>query len=79
MSFLAQSPIGSLTPSSFLQIPAIVPIARFESIIEEPSNGSKVTKNFPFSLSLTRYGLSSELAAYTTPLSFNASKRIESI
>jgi hypothetical protein len=47
--------------------------------MDEPSSGSKVTKNFPFSLSLTRYGLSSELAAYTTPLSFNASKIIESI
>jgi len=63
MSFLAQRPIGSETPSSFLQIPAIVPIARLESMMDEPSNGSKVTKNFPFSLSLTRYGLSSELAA----------------
>jgi len=63
MSFLAHKPIGSETPSSFLQIPAMVPMAKLESIIDEPSNGSKVTKNFPFSLSLTRYGLSSELAA----------------
>jgi len=47
-------PITSVTPSGFLQIAAIVPIAKLESIIDDPSKGSKVTKNFPFSLSLTR-------------------------
>jgi hypothetical protein len=63
MSFLAHSLIGSENPSSFIQIPAMILIAKLESIMDEPSNGSKVTKNFSFSLSLTKYGLSSELAA----------------
>ena len=63
MSFLAVIPIVSFTPGSRLHIPAIVPIARFESIIDEPSRGSKVTKNLPSSFNLTRYGLSSEEAA----------------
>ena len=57
----------------------IVPMAEFESIMEEPSSGSKVQMNLPSGLRIFVIGLSSEHAMYTTPLSLNASKIMESI